>query len=79
MKCNLHYFVQKRTSIQNNKKETLQIIPYDFNKGVLENNKQFEGYIHQFIAAKENKEREKTKEELVEMEPLSINYLYACL
>ena len=81
MEQNLHYFIQERQSFQarfdpsNNTKKTPQIIPYDYKKGVLELNKQFDGYIHQLLAAKANKSiTDPTKK--VEMEPLSVNYLY---
>ena len=85
MRQNFHYFIQKKQSFAKPSKKTLQIVPYDFKKGVLEDNKQFDGHIQQFIAAKENKriKREAVsngtpidKVKLIEMEPISINYLY---
>ena len=80
----LHYFIQKKPSPFDSTKKTRQIVPYNYKKGTLETNKQFDGYIHQFIGAKENLNIDranakllfKQKRENVEIEPLAINYLY---
>ena len=84
MELQKHYFIQKRPSIKNRNNNVFHIVPYDYKKGTLEDSKQYEGYIHQFIAAKENmrirkndfEDEEELLNELVEMEPLSVNYLY---
>ena len=83
MVLNLHYFIQEKQSFKDPKETSLQIIPYDYKKGSLEDNKQFSGFVHQLIAVKENiridKEsfgRDRSNLKFVEMEPLSVNYLY---
>lgn len=51
-----------------------RIVPFDSEqKGIIENEKEFSGYIHQFIGIKEKKAHPNRN---IEIRPLSLNYLY---
>ena len=66
MKKNTHYVLTK-TKGENFQK----ITPFDINKGTIQYQKEFTGFIQQFIAAKESK-----KNQQVLMDPISISYSY---
>ncbi|KAK8865011.1 hypothetical protein M9Y10_010540 [Tritrichomonas musculus] len=60
--------------IEKNKKGVNQIIPFDSeHKGITEREKEFSGFIHQFIGIKENRENKNLN---VEIRPLSLNYMF---
>ena len=85
LKLNLNYLIKDGVSFKNPGKIVPLIVPFEYKKGSVEENKRFERYIHQFIAIKENirlqeeaneKKIDQDKIKFVEVEPLSINYLY---
>ena len=81
-----HYIIKKmktgrakwNATKEEKKKLTPQVIPYDYlHKGTPEQNREFNGYIQQFIAIKENALHEKeVNYEKVEIKPFSMTYLY---
>lgn len=60
--------------IEKNQNGDYQIFPFDSeHKGIIEREKEFSDFIHQFIGIKENKKNNGYK---VKIRPLSLNYLY---
>ena len=55
-----------------------EVVPFNFDHtGILERNKEFNGYIQQFIALKERKIKKNIKEnEILLVKDISMNYLY---
>lgn len=72
------YTNKKKYIIANDEVMSLErkIIPFDSNhKGIIEPNKEFNGFIHQFIGIK-HKEKNPTKYKDLKITPLSMNYLF---
>ena len=75
---------EKRSFVKKNKKKNDDddevkaesiIIPFDYdNKGILEPNKEFNGFIQQFIAIKELNDQKSKKD--IKINDISMNYLY---